>query len=481
MILNLFLLFVSVLLAVYLTVVLTYTLQIKEYRRDRFVSYLREKGFISLIDPINFRFPKKSVRNFNIAKTVVFGLGIYNLIVLCCFFNSPYFYLQLVLNPIISVMLVIFAVWYTKKIVLKKRGEVIMEASKKINDSKAEFIGITGSFGKSSTKELLYQILSPKFNTCKSKENYNTDIGVAMSINESLTTKTKYFIVEMGAYKIGEIKTICDFVKPKYAILTGLSNQHIDIFGSFENIISAKSELLKSIPETGSIYINMDSFGYEKTIQNLVCKRIVSYSLYNQEADIYTKKIIEDNKNNSTTFNVVCRGELFEIFLPLVGINYVQNLLPCIGLARDFGISKDVVIETISNFQPITGKLSIHKAKNNSVYINDSYNSNVEGFLLAIEKLSKCTQNNKVVISKGIIELGNEKIASYLKIIELLKKYNINLITTDPLFKKLYPECKLYKSESDIILNLIDKQPSDYAILVEGRFSDKFIQKLDLK
>jgi UDP-N-acetylmuramoyl-tripeptide--D-alanyl-D-alanine ligase len=460
-----------------------YNFQIKEYRFDRLLSYIKEKSIWFFIVPERFYVPKKSIRNRNI---VIISFVLLTLYFLKVWLFIPiqvtrvFFYF---LSPVFSILFVIIGVLYTSTIVKRKREITINEAIEKINKSKAVFIGVTGSFGKTSTKEFLYKILSSKFEVEKTDENQNTDIGVAMSINKNFKDSTQYFIVEMGAYKQGEIEDICNIVHPKYGILTGLSNQHLGLFGSKDNLISAKSELLKSLPNDGKAYVNADSEGYEKAISDLKCG-VCLFSTKNKssKANIFTTKF--SNKEGLLEANVSFKDvEDFVIDTNLLGEHTFSNLLPCIALSYDLGVSKELIEKSIKDIKPVNGRLSTHLGLSGAKYLYDGYSSNVKGFLAAMDVLGSINSTKKTLITKGIIELGEDKEDSYKDILKKSQDLGIKIITTDTLFKELDKKdiVLLIKSEKDILKYIKKFVNSQSTVLIEGRFTDKFISSLNLK
>jgi len=240
-----------------------YQLQVTEYRFDRFFSMLRDSGIGSLFMP-KVLLPAKTIRNFTILAIAFCSLIILNYILFVNFKdNFVFIWITLFLNYFVAKMLVLLVSSFLKPFANMAREKTIKKAGDMVKNLEVEMIGVTGSFGKSSVKELIYQVLSEKYLVERTLGNHNTDIGVALDIQDKLTKDLDFFVCEMGAYKIGEIDKICSFVKPKYGVLSGIGNQHMDLFGSQENLIQAKSELLRALPEDGTAIVNIDS-GYKE-------------------------------------------------------------------------------------------------------------------------------------------------------------------------------------------------------------------------
>ena len=466
--------FLILIISILLEVNLIYHFQVKEYRFDRLYSAIKEQGLMYFLVPKKILLPKRSRRNYTIFEIVTILLtGTFTFCVLkdsICVF----------ILPVTSILYTILGVSITEQISQRKRLDVINKATEKIRATKTKVIGITGSFGKSSTKEFIHKVLSTKYRTGKTQGNYNTLIGISMSINDLLEDDTEYFVIEMGAYKMGEIEKITERFKPNYGVITGLSNQHISLFGSKENLIKAKSELAEALPENSTLYLNADYAGSESILNKYKNKlKIITYSETNKNSSIYIGSYTPHN--GMCEFFVSINNEKINFKTGLKGKHNIVNLLPAIGLAKKLGISNKEIGEIISNLTNEKGKLSEHKGKGYSTIILDNYSSNVEGFLAAIDLLNTYEKEKKYIFTKGIIELGTEKESSYKRICEKLSANDIVLVTSDKDFKKvLRQNIKIVRDEKEFAEEVKTHRDKDSIILIEGRFSDKFIQDLEL-
>src|SRR3990167_9050229 len=185
---------------------LTYLFQIKEYRLDRFMSMMRERGFLRTLYSFYIRFPALSLRN----SLIVFLILIFELGLFLSVFEFPEIYILLnillPMAPFMALLFVILTIYLTAIPVFFYRKIIIIRAYFKVRNSKAIFIGITGSYGKTSVKEFIYSLLSTQYQTGKTDANMNTDVGVAQAILKNLQNNTEFFVVEFGAYRKGEIK-----------------------------------------------------------------------------------------------------------------------------------------------------------------------------------------------------------------------------------------------------------------------------------
>lgn len=308
-------------------------------------------------------------------------------------------------------------------------------------------IGITGSYGKTSTKIFLDHILSKKFRVVTTPKHVNTEIGVAKFILKNDFSNYDIFIVEMGAYNLGEIKLICDIVKPKIGILTAISEQHLALFGNIKKTQQAKYELLRALPNDGLAVTNVDNKYCREFLSELTCQ----VATFGSEKEFNPTLLVIDIDDNLDGLNcsVNFRGEVEQVKTRLRGAHNVFNVLPCVLVADYLGMKKEEIRETITDL-PQTVEIIKY---GNCDFVNDSYNSNPEGFKAALDYLSKYNSERKrIVITRGMLELGSksyelhEQIAgeiSYavdeLVLITpdffeplkngLVEKYNIKLIT----------------------------------------------------
>lgn len=295
-------------------------------------------------------------------------------------------------------------------------------------------IGITGSYGKTSTKEILAHILTNKFQVAKTPETSNTLIGVAKTTLFRLPLKTEVFVVEMGAYKIGEIAAICRLVRPKIGILTGINQQHLGLFGSQENIVRAKSELLLVLPKTGLAVVNGTN-------------RLARRAALGIRAGVKFYKTATHATN-------------------LIGSHQQLNISGAVIVARHLGI-KRFNLTTIPHFKTAITKII---GLNQATIINDSYNSNPDGFLAAIALAKTISAQKKILISPGIIELGKESEAIHRCLAAAAKEVFDQVFIT-----KLKPI-----SEPQLLLKLKRTLTKNHLLLIEGRFSAKFIREICL-
>ena len=266
-------------------------------------------------------------------------------------------------------------------------------------------IGITGSYGKTSTKFILETILKEKYNVFATPESYNTTMGNVRAIREKLSPEHEVFISEMGARYKNDIKEICDFVNPQFAIITSIGPQHLETFKNIDNIVKTKAELINSLDTSGVVFLPMDNEHCLK-LYNKETRKKFCYSLSNKKADVYAKNISFD-KNGSSFVAVTKLGDI-KCNTRLLGEHNILNILGCITIAIELGLDKFQIENGVSNIEPVPHRLQLIDNKNGTIVIDDAFNSNPVGAKMALDVLSKF-DGRRIIITPGMVELGTEE------------------------------------------------------------------------
>ena len=285
------------------------------------------------------------------------------------------------------------------------RGKFIRQAKHKLKEMNGmDVIGITGSYGKTSTKYIINTILSQKYNTLMTPASYNTTMGVVRTINEKLSAIHQLFICEMGAMYVGDIKEITDIVNPKYGVLTAIGPQHLDSFKTIENVKKTKLELIDSLPQDGIAFVNWED---ENIRNSKILKKIVKYGL-SDSADYYATNINVGEKGS--TFDVVTpKGDKISIKTKLLGKLNILNIVGGVAVADTLGLTNDQIKMGIKYLKPVAHRLQMKNNPNGSITIDDAYNSNIQGASMALEVLKSFTTKKRILITPGIVELGEKQ------------------------------------------------------------------------
>ncbi len=263
-------------------------------------------------------------------------------------------------------------------------------------------IGVTGSYGKTSVKFYLGKILSARFEVLVTPESYNTTLGVVRTVREQLRPTHEIFVCEMGAKGVGEIKEICDIVRPKMGVITSIGPQHLETFRSIENVIATKFELEKALPLDGIIFLNTDN---EYIAGQKVMVERVSYGI-ESEAD-YRARDIKVSEQGSE-FKMTGRdGKEYTFTTRLIGRHNVLNIAGAVAVADTLGVPMEDIVMQVRRLESVPHRLQLIKNGNNLI-IDDAYNSNPSGAKAALDVLSEF-EGVKILVTPGMIELGEKQ------------------------------------------------------------------------
>lgn len=285
-----------------------------------------------------------------------------------------------------------------------------------------KIIGVTGSYGKTTTKHYLHAILSEHFETLMTPGSYNTTLGVVRTVREMLKPYHEVFIVEMGAKNIGDIREICDLVHPQGGIVTAVGPQHLESFKTIENVQATKFELVDAIPTSGFAVINND---FEKIadrpVSNTSCIR---YAIKNTDGADYIARNIEYSASG-TRFIVerVADHHTIELSTRLIGECNISNILAAVAVAHRLGVPDQRIAFAVEKIEQVEHRLSIKRIPGGLTIIDDAFNSNPVGSAMALDVLATMTGGKRYLITPGMIELGAEQY-------ELNHKFGIRAATS---------------------------------------------------
>ncbi|MBQ0017392.1 MAG: UDP-N-acetylmuramoyl-tripeptide--D-alanyl-D-alanine ligase [Clostridiales bacterium] len=302
--------------------------------------------------------------------------------------------------------------------------------------TKLKVIGITGSYGKTSVKNFLKQILSTKYKVYASPSSFNTPMGLSKVILQELNEKHRIFIAEMGAIRRGDIEEICDFVKPDIAILTAIGNQHLKTFKTMENIKNTKYELIESLSEDGYAYFNNNSSDMNDLVNRCNLKNKNVIGLDNPELKFTCYDKVADE--NGLKFKLKLGDEVVDCQTKILGDHNIENILVAASVAYDLGVKSKDIVRAIARLEPASHRLEINKAENGVIILDDSFNANIIGTKMALKTLSYFEGRRKIIVTPGLVELGdleaesNEQfgkdIAKVCDIVVVVNKNNKNAI-----------------------------------------------------
>src|SRR3989344_361409 len=402
------------------------------------------------------------------SKTILLLLLSYGLVIL---FLAKAFYFQsynpvivsLLLFDILTPVIISVVVLLIQPLFVLARNSILDKARRKMATlENITVIGITGSYGKTSTKEFLKTILSANFKVLATPDHKNSEMGIAQYILSSefdkiLNQKTKapkelgarpstqidlsalVFIVEMGAYQKGGISLLCDIVKPKIGMVTGVNEQHLATFGSLDNLLSAEGgiELLHHLPHDGTLVVN----GENKYCMNLyksadINKKLYTVSGTKMASDIFAEDVMI-TKDDVSFVAMTKEREAMHFLVNVLGKQNVQNLLGAILVAKELGMSLEEIAKASQNITKgqagITQKIGIHGI----AVIDSSYSSNPDGVMADLDYLN-VFNGKKIIVMPCLIELGVESDCIHEEIGKKLAQIcDVAIITTRDKFREI--------------------------------------------
>ncbi len=501
---------------------LLYYWQRKEYRIDRMLDFLRfDEGKLIIVQGANLtlvlcalintivgslnpwlniilagtttlatltRVKTKGILRPKVTNKLLVILGIFLTAFSFLIWINWQFFLNSILiwQPIVISLIVI-----TFQVPTKFAKQYYIQKASKIISQKTDLIciGITGSYGKSSTKEFLAHILSAAGSANKTPANINTEIGVARHIIKTANSKDNFLVCEMGAYKKGEIKKIAKMTKPQIGIITAIENQHLSLFGTREAIKQAKSELVQNLSGKKIAILNYEQPLCQKVGQELQESNpeteVYYYSKLNSsKSDL--KLIASKKTDHGWEIKINYKNKEFNYQLPNIAEALIENTLPVILAAKLVAVSEKNIQKQLETL-PIPGQsLTLKKSINGLTIIDDSYNGNPSGFQAGINQLKNLPQSNKYCVTIGLLELGKEGPVEHAKLGKLLNDSQIKTIVLKQLaYEQMLSginnnnSCISYISDNDEIINILkNSDPADTAIFIANRIPTNLKNKI---
>ena len=278
-------------------------------------------------------------------------------------------------------------------------------ARRKLDEVSPTVVGVTGSFGKTSTKFAIQGLLGPPATVLATPGSFNTPLGVCRTINEQLTPAHRFFVVEMGAYGEGEIAELVEFVRPRIGVLTAIGPAHLERFGSMEAIERGKYEIVRDLPPEGTAVMNVDDERVRRLADSTSHVPVVRYGIDPEARPDVTARDIETTPSG-TKFTLAAAGEELSVSMKLLGRHALGHVLAATAVATTCDRRLSELRGPIAALRPVEHRLQIIGGTSGVTVIDDAYNSNPEGAAAALEVLDAMPGERKIVVTPGIIELG---------------------------------------------------------------------------
>lgn len=361
----------------------------------------RMSNYLKKVCKFDFAFGKKTPLVFtNRIKRLFFCIFLFNFCIFLLLYGAiPNFWVNFVFTFLIfifSPIWVTLAFLCTFPIENMIKQNFVRKAKKKLSRCACKTIAITGSYGKTSTKNILFQMLREEFDVCATPKSFNTPMGVCKTILENLKETDDFFIVEFGARRVGDIEKLSSLVGVDFGIITPIGNCHLETFGSLERLENTKFELCEGAKDL--VVFSGKSKSSKKLFERFEHKK---YLVGENGSFAYAKDVKVSQEG--CKFTLVLEGKCLKCKTRLLGQASIDNIVEAAAMAHLLGESDFDIVRAIERLTPTPHRLELIKGFVN--VIDDSYNSNLDGFKEALAVLS-CFGGRKIVVSPGIVELG---------------------------------------------------------------------------
>lgn len=300
----------------------------------------------------------------------------------------------------------VLANWMLSKDESRRQRFYVAEAKDIVARVQPYVIGITGSYGKTSSKEVLSQILQvTQGATFWPKKGVNTEMGITREIRENLCPGSRYAVIEMAAYRRGSIRRLCELMPPRAGLITAIGSTHLERFGSLENIYLGKSELAQALPRDGLLVCQGDDEGARRVAREFPTKTTLLYGFDNKSKDLACWCSSWKMTPEGTDFVLCWQEKQYSGHTALLGRTALSNILGAFTLACALGSEPSYALAVIHTLEAVDNRLQA-KREGTITYLRDAYNSNPVGFAAALEVMASLPAKRRVIMTPGIIELG---------------------------------------------------------------------------
>ena len=336
-------------------------------------------------------------------------------------------------------------------------------------------IAVTGSVGKTSTKDIIASVMSQKYKVLKTEGNLNNHIGLPLTILKLKDEEA--LVIEMGMNHFGEIRTLTNIARPTVAVITNIGTSHIGNLGSKENILKAKTEILEGLVDNKVIINNDDELLCKWAKDNKDKYNIITYGIENKNSNFVAEKI--ETLEDKSHYYIKNR----KVTVPVAGKHFILNSLCSIAVGSLYDIEMDNIIKEIESFKLTKSRMEIVKSKSGSTIINDTYNANYDSMSAALRYLEEIKNKRKIAVLGDMLELGELSKEIHSKIGKEIKNVDV-LITVGTDAKEIFENAKVrqkfyFENNEEALKKIIEIDKGEDVILFKASNAMKFIEMVD--
>lgn len=330
---------------------------------------------------------------------------------------------------------------------------------------KIPVLAITGTNGKTTTKELVKAVLSQKYNVLATEGNLNNHIGVPLTLL-SIEPRHNFAIIEMGANHPYEIQTLCNIAEPSFGLITNIGKAHLEGFGGFEGVKKTKKELYDFLGESqGTIFYNVENEILNTLLASIKTRKL-SYGV--KSGDICKGRIIPGDLFFSAHVECIDSSS-FDVKTQLIGNYNFENMLAAVAIGKYFEVSNESIGVAIENYKPVNNRSQLTITPNNTLFV-DCYNANPSSTELSLLNLFAVKASPKIAILGDMLELGDDAETEHTKVIELLLANKCDALLVGPVYNKIAKSYGItsFENVADLITHLSRHILKGYTILIKG-------------
>lgn len=331
-------------------------------------------------------------------------------------------------------------------------------------------IGITGTNGKTTTKELLSTVLAQKYNVLFTKANFNNDIGVPQTLFR-LSKEHEIAVIEMGASHVGDIKKLVEYVEPTHGLITNVGKAHLQTFGSFEGVKKAKGELYDFLQaHGGTTFVNFDNPHLRQMQKERRMERLIFYGQSDNGNINVCGKLLNSSPYVSFAWkdNSANENDFHRVDTQLVGSYNLDNLLSAVAIGRFFDVSTGKINKALREYVPNNDRSQLEKTADNELIV-DTYNANPTSMAAALDNFASIKAPKKMVILGDMLELGNYSLAEHQHIVDLLSQMKLDKVwLVGKEFARTNSTFRKFLNVSEVEKELGESPLKDYCVLIKG-------------